>query len=316
MRLLRRLRSNEVANRPLTALLKLVFSKSKSEVPDAVVKHLPRVGPVRVSTPDGASVILRSRGDEGKPTQIYWRGLAYAEPDAILFYHLARSSRITIDVGAHIGLYSLLAAHANPRGRVFAMEPLPRAYGRLVSNVNANSQNNIVCLPWAAGDIDRREDFYFVPVESIPSSSGLKRDFFCGDENTEEIKSLPVQVVPLDSLLSSEDAHNIDLVKIDTESTEPAVLKGMRNILKHSRPNVLCEVLASTGTATEIEDALDGLGYRFYHLTPEDAVQRERIVGHDQWRNYFFTADDLHRTRSYIDQAFINRHESPHTRPA
>jgi FkbM family methyltransferase len=44
---------------------------------------------------------------------------------APLFWRLACKARVTLDIGAHVGYYSVLAGMANPAGTVFAFEPLP-----------------------------------------------------------------------------------------------------------------------------------------------------------------------------------------------
>ncbi len=78
-------------------------------------------------------------------------------------------------------------------------------------------------------------------------------------------------------------------MKIDTESTEPDVLRGAAKLLARDRPNIFCEVLKGRGAEGLLEEILEPLGYRFFLLTPEGAQERERIEGHPQWLNYLFT---------------------------
>lgn len=301
VRALRRLRLREWLNRPLTATLRSAYSRTRSDVPEFVVRHLPRVGPVSVALPDGTELKLMSSGEDWIPSQLYWRRLAAFEPDAAVFYYLARSSRITIDVGAHVGLYSLMAALANPAGRVLALEPLPAVYAGLIVNVEANSARNVTCLAAAAGSHDDRRDLYYVPTEGRPTSSGLNRDFLAG--RYDDLRSISVETVRLDSLLPPADRQRVDLVKIDTESTEPEVLAGMAAILEQSRPDLICEVLRTTTTEAAIEAAVRGLGYRFYHLTPSGALRHERLTGHRGWRNYLLTARDPAKALDCVDRA-------------
>jgi hypothetical protein len=87
--------------------------------------------------------------------------------------------------------------------------------------------------------------------------------------------------------------ERVDLVKIDTESTEPQVLQGMLQTLTRDRPNIICEVLKGRGSEQAVEDLLSPLGYRFYLLTPDGPKLRDRIVGHPQWLNYLFTTSTV-----------------------
>jgi FkbM family methyltransferase len=227
---------------------------------------------------------VSSAGDDWVSTQLFWYGLERSEPDALVFYKLARTAQVTIDVGAHIGLYSLLASCANPRGRVIAFEPLPRVFARLQGNVEANQRDNIQCLPMAVGQNEGIQDFYFAPIDALPSSSGLNPRFF--DNSGVPFRSQPVPVVSLDAFCLSSRIERVDLVKIDTESTEAAVLEGMAHQLAESQPHILCEVLDVSDTAEEIEGLLNRHGYRFFHLTPDGPQAQTHLVGHPFWRNY------------------------------
>jgi len=73
---------------------------------------------------------IRSTGAGGRDMNRRW-------------FHLAARAGIVLDVGAHVGFYALLAAHANPKGRVFAFEPHPSVYGRLIRNLSLNGVENV-----------------------------------------------------------------------------------------------------------------------------------------------------------------------------
>jgi hypothetical protein len=83
--------------------------------------------------------------------------------------------------------------------------------------------------------------------------------------------------------------RSVDLVKMDTETTEPDVLTGMGAFLSQSRPDIICEVLPLANVEA-LSDTLEPLGYAFYLLTNAGAEARELIVPDAQWRNYYFTA--------------------------
>jgi hypothetical protein len=98
-----------------------------------------------------------------------------------------------------------------------------------------------------------------------------------------------VPVTTLDSHLVASDRARVDLVKIDTETTEPDVLEGARQILESSHPPIVCEVLPGCGTERRLEAQLFPLGYRAFHLTPSGPALRDRVEGHAEWLNYLFS---------------------------
>jgi FkbM family methyltransferase len=260
-----------------------------------VIKHLHRLGTVRARLPNGHELLLWSRGDDWVSNQVYWRGWQGYEPEtAPLFFRLASRAAVTVDVGAHVGYYTLLAAHANPAGRVFAFEPLPAVFERLRCLVALNRLANVTCNASAVGDADGTADFYHVP-EGLPSSSSLSYEFM---RPAGPLCRTPVPVLTLDRFLRENGVARLDLVKLDTETTEVQVLRGMTETLRRDRPHLVCEVLARPGVAEPLEALLGPLGYRYYHLTAAGPVPRPRVEGHLVWKNYLFTTlrpDELAR---------------------
>lgn len=210
---LKRVRASQPFNWFATSLVKSCLGASS----EWMVKHLPRTGPVKCGLPNGRHIKLWSLGDDWVSNQVFWRGWRGYEPETtLLFFHLATKSRVTLDVGAHIGFYSLLAAHANPEGKVYAFEPMPFTYSRLQRNISSNRLANIVAVNSAVGDIDGCAEFYHGST-TIPCSCGLSSYIFNSDS---EVQSFTVPVIALDGFINRERLLNIDLVKIDTKTTE------------------------------------------------------------------------------------------------
>ena len=97
---------------------------------------------------------------------------------------------------------------------------------------------------------------------------------------------MPVRA--LDSFLEERGVTGVDLVKVDTESTEPAVLAGLERTLKRDRPFVFCEVLAGRGAERRLQSILAPRGYRFFLLTPEGPREKAHVVGDPVWLNFLF----------------------------
>lgn len=264
-----------------------------------LVRHLHRVGHVESRLPNGRVLRLWSRADDWVSNLVYWRGWAGYEPEtAPLFYLLATRSAVMVDVGAYVGFFTLLAAHANPAGRVYAFEPLPAAYARLLDHVARNGLANVVCEPAAVSREKGQADFFHAAAEatqdiasdghsSIPCSSSLSASFM---SSASGVVSTRVAVTTLDGYLAGRQGQHVDLMKIDTETTEPDVLDGAAGLLKAKHPMIFCEVLPGPETGPRLQALLFPLGYRAYHLTPRGPEPRDRIEGHPTWLNYLFAA--------------------------
>jgi tRNA G37 N-methylase Trm5 len=98
---------------------------------------------------------------------MYWRGAFGYEPETSqLFYRLATTSHGVLDVGAHVGYYWILAGLAHPSARVYAFEPYPVAFERLLRNLELNQLGNVEPIRLALGS-----------VRASPTSSAGPRTF-------------------------------------------------------------------------------------------------------------------------------------------
>ena len=284
---LKRLRATAPLNSAVTRSVRGATRKLGVQS-EFVIKHLPHVGMTTMILPGERRARLWSRGDDWVSNQVFWRGWDGYEPEMTpLFWQLATAARMTLDVGAHVGFHAILAAIANERGSVFAFEPLPQVFERLQRNLALNRLPNVTAVPQAAGAADGWAPFFHVPG-IIPCSSSLSEAFMRG---TSGLETVMVPVVRLDTFARTHRVTAIDLIKLDTETTEPDVLAGMGELLPRSLPDIFCEV-QPRGDADALTGFLRPLGYSFYLLTDAGPKRRPEVIADEQWRNQMFTTRD------------------------
>jgi FkbM family methyltransferase len=157
-----------------------------------------------------------------------------------------------VDVGAHIGLYTVTAAHETP-GRVVAIEPNPLARAQLLENVSLNGLRNVTVVPKAVADEPGRALLH-VPATPDPSFSSLDAGRFA------EGDPLDVEVTTVDAEVTRAGLHPT-VVKIDVEGGEVRVVEGMKRTITVYRPAILVEVTQES--ARELARLLEGYsGFR------------------------------------------------------
>ena len=167
-----------------------------------------------------------------------------------------RGSGDFVDVGAHIGMYTVTASLAlRDRGRVLAFEPNPAARLQLERNLSVNGCDNVIVSGRAAADAVG-ESFLHVPETPDPSFSSLETGRFA------EGKPVPVEMTTLDCEVDAVGLRPA-MVKIDVEGGELRVLAGMTRTLD-ARPVLLVEVSAESGA--ELERRLEPLDYRAFRV--------------------------------------------------
>jgi len=160
-----------------------------------------------------------------------------------------------VDVGAHIGMYSISAAHeVAGRGRVLAFEPNPAARAQLEENLLLNRCENVVVLAAAAGAAPGH-GLLHVPATADPSFSSLEAGRFA------EGDPLDVPVTTVDAAVR-EHGLQPSFVKVDVEGAELDVVAGARHTIDAFRPTLLVEV--SERSAPEVQRLLPG--YRSFRV--------------------------------------------------
>jgi FkbM family methyltransferase len=157
-----------------------------------------------------------------------------------------------VDVGAHIGLYTLTAARAGAES-VLAFEPNPSARAQLEQNVRLNDASNVTIRDSAAAGKPGRATLH-VPATPDPSFSSLAGGRFAEGQPVE------VDVTTVDREVETLELRPT-VVKIDVEGGEVDVVAGMERTLRAHRPVLLVEV--SEESARELARRLDGYsGFR------------------------------------------------------
>jgi FkbM family methyltransferase len=139
---------------------------------------------------------------------------------------------IFIDVGAYVGIFSLLASElVGSEGYVYSFEPIPINYERMTRNIELNKLENI--KTYKIGLSDKEETLLINVPKQIPAESTL-----CQNSWTELAKGLKLdkmlintKMIPFDLFYRNEGLNEINKVKIDVEGAELKVLKGMEKIL-------------------------------------------------------------------------------------
>jgi len=180
---------------------------------------------------------------------------------------LLRPGMTVLDIGAHHGLYTLLASRTvGMRGRVLAFEPSPRERNSLLTHLRLNRCRNVDVEGVALGSKSGRGELFIVQGRETGCNCLRPPNV---PEPTIKV-SIPIDT--LDSCLQRRGIDHADFMKIDVEGAELEVLRGATGLLKgRLRPIILAEVqdlrTAAWGyPAKEIVDFLRQYDYRWFHL--------------------------------------------------
>lgn len=172
--------------------------------------------------------------------RVLLRGSYEPEVEQLFRRHL-RPNADVVDIGANIGLFTVLAAHLLHSGRVLAIEPTEAAFARLKANVDRNGANERAILfnGVAAAQEGSAAIHHIRGKEEYSSLKPLAHPSVADDEASVS----QVEARTVDSLVG-EHSLRPSLVKIDVEGAEMLVLEGALRTIATHRPVVLCEIAA------------------------------------------------------------------------
>jgi FkbM family methyltransferase len=189
--------------------------------------------PVQVTLSTGINMELDGR--DLVTQTILMNGMWEAQESAFLDNNL-KPGDVFVDVGAHVGYYTLLAAKlVGESGKVVAVEPNPPTIVRLEKDIALNPFKNIVVQKVACTDKETTLKFFQAPVENTGESSMNK-------SNAKQGAEISVRGVPLDKIIQDLGIKRVDLVKIDVEGGEMSVLGGMTHIIATYHPKFAIEL--------------------------------------------------------------------------
>lgn len=250
----------------------------------------PVVGQLLIKVYDDLSFYMLTDGGDSIASRMYLYGSNSFEPESLeIFTKLVALSSVEIvfDVGANTGIYSLAASSKDANAQVFSFEPMPDIFRRLTGNIECNSFSNVYAKDIALSDQNGHVNFYYIPAITVPTGGSAAKKDWPG------VQEILVKCSSIDSFCSSQNIDQIDLIKLDTEMTEPAVLRGGAEVITRCKPFIICEVL-DEGSSNDLTKFLQPLGYLFFHINSSGLIEKE-VISHDpsyKFANYLFVHTD------------------------
>ncbi len=196
--------------------------------------------------------VIRCYPDSTSASCVLYAGLFDYDVMHFLLRYLRPEDNF-LDVGANVGVYTILASSVITLGELHAVEPSPQAVARLKENARLNGLSNVHVHAVAAGE---RRGTAFLTLNRDTTNRIVMEP-----TSTEEVSE--VDVFPIPFLVSGK---TFAMGKIDIEGHEVPALLGAIEMLENLNPPVwLLEVNDESRTcacsAQDLGGLLSGFGY-------------------------------------------------------
>ncbi len=195
------------------------------------------------------------------------------DADIALVGRLLQQGDVFVDAGAHVGLFTLVAAaRVGRHGAVIAFEPGPWARTILTRNIRVNAFDWVRVVPAALAEKNGLGEFAVYGGDAAALSSFAPPEELSGGC----IRQVPT--VTLDIALTGKERARLKLVKFDLEGAEVRALQGAGMVLREPGPDFLVEVSADNlgrqgATVEQLAAVFRAAGYQPF-LTELQAGER------------------------------------------
>ncbi len=215
-------------------------------------------------------------------TPLFWNGPhAYDFATDRALTTLISQSKLFLDVGSNIGIYSVYAGVKFPQVKTIAFEPVPVIWEKNRAFHRANKLSDQITLNLALSDRDGVQKI-FLPVfnTGIEEEQTATLNEKSWQAHAEKVEAIEIQCLTLDSFAAKNPLPaGPCCVKIDVEGFEAAVFRGGKKFLRERRPWIVCELLpceefdpvtrTKRNNNREVLAVIEELDYATFAITPD-----------------------------------------------
>ena len=249
-----------------------IKTKTKIKIAGAIFRLIKLFMPRLINKPD--LIVSRKKINwklnlsEGIDLSIFIFG-CFERDTALALKRVIQPTNHVIDIGANVGAHTLpIASLLDDSGRVLAIEPTRFAYNKLLDNLKLN--------PSLASRIDAYQ-LMLVRKKSLDQKSELYSSWPINKAHDSHhahggvLKSIAgCSRETLDDFCDRLNITKIDVIKLDVDGSEAAVIDGGKKTLQKFHPIIVMElapyVYENETIFISMVNSLKDLNYRFYHL--------------------------------------------------
>jgi len=154
---------------------------------------------------------------------------AYEPGTQFFFMRVLRKGDVFVDVGAHIGYFSMVsAALVGDQGKVISVEPIDDNFQFLARNIEANKLNYAHAVNSVISDTEGEVQFHHNLDNDGGHALWDPRNHPSNEKTRQAPKSETLPSMTLETLLTKFGCDHVRAMKIDTEGAERMILESGR----------------------------------------------------------------------------------------
>lgn len=219
---------------------------------------------------------------------------SYENDELEMFNKIINNNYVLLDIGSHLGWYSIHLAKQFKRAKIYAFEPVLSTYSLLEKNISMNQLENIYPFNFGFSDNQRLTRFFYSEIGSAVAS---ERDIF----QMQTLETVECNLKKLDDFVVEKELIAIDFIKLDVEGAEFLVIQGGQIAIKKFLPILFLEIVENwcnnfNYSSSELIDFLVCLGYKMFEIK-SGFIQSADTICSDKIDNfnYLFLHQEKHQ---------------------
>jgi len=189
--------------------------------------HLSKIAPknsdVCIELKNGLKYIVRARTMDRTVFKEVWIRNFYDKYDIRV-----EEGDTVLDVGAHIGVFSIYAAEMSKTGKVYAFEPFSENFKKLENHKKINNKNNLFVFNKGVHGTEGTKTLYLAPDKNTGAHTMFFKDHYKNNPDDR----VDIETITLKGFCDRENIDKIDFLKMDCERAEFDIFKADESILQ------------------------------------------------------------------------------------
>lgn len=250
----------------LKRIYDLKKQKSFKDLDLAALRALPYYnGIYELSFENKPFFMINLNNDDSIPVKYLWRD-CYEEYSLKIWFKLSRTNDLLLDIGAHTGIYSIIALLDSTSHNVVSFEPYFVNFSRMIDNLKINEKKTTMCFLAAVSNENGNCKFKINAPNYAKTQGG-------------KIADDGQFIVPTIKIDNMKFSKKIRAIKIDTEGHEHPALEGSKQVIDNHRPEIIFEI--NKKSFDSVMSLLDNYKYEYF-LIDEENKTLEKVSKIDQ----------------------------------
>jgi len=231
--------------------------------------------------------------------ELFWKGLynGWEKYSMRIWMELTKEANVIFDIGANTGIYSLVAKAINKNAVVHAFEPFGAIQKKLQNNSTINGFDihcNCTAISNYTGDA-----VIYTADENFAYSVTVNENLWVKESAPIKIN---IKTTTLKDYIEKHNIQSIDLMKIDVETHEPAVMEGFADYFLRFKPILLIEIL-NDEVAGKLNQYFAQGDFDFYNIDELTGIKKVSELSKSDYYNFLIVPKE--KAHLYNEKSFI-----------